>query len=187
MTRPQRIQHHEFDRALLEARERLMRHALRRTRNRPDAEDLVQSTLVRALAARQRFAAGSNLIAWLYSIQRNLFVDQVRGMRLTVSLEGAEARLPVVRPELREERRPGEVVGESELRRVVQGLREPFRTSFESFYFERRCYREMAEATHTQRTTIGVRLFRARKALAKRLRPTLVISIQDVQLHAQVW
>lgn len=40
-------------------------------RNRADADDLVQETLVKAWAHRTRFEAGTNLRAWLFTILRN--------------------------------------------------------------------------------------------------------------------
>ena len=51
------------------------------TRDATAADDLVQDTLVRALAAREQFHPGSNLKAWLFTIQRNAFYEQARRTR----------------------------------------------------------------------------------------------------------
>lgn len=51
------------------------------TRDAAAADDLVQDTLVRALAARDQFRLGSNLKAWLFTIQRNAFYEQARRRR----------------------------------------------------------------------------------------------------------
>ncbi len=48
------------------------------TRDAAAADDLVQDTLVRALAARQQFQQGTNLKAWIFTIQRNAFYEQTR-------------------------------------------------------------------------------------------------------------
>nr|WP_321985120.1 sigma-70 family RNA polymerase sigma factor [uncultured Lichenicoccus sp.] len=48
------------------------------TRDASAADDLVQDTLVRALAAQAQFQPDTNLKAWLFTIQRNAFYEQAR-------------------------------------------------------------------------------------------------------------
>src|SRR5688572_15555189 len=69
----------------LEFLEPLYATALRLTRNRADAEDLVQDTVVKALRFADRFTAGTNLKAWLYTIMLNTWRNRRRD----------EARIPV--------------------------------------------------------------------------------------------
>ena len=52
--------------------------AVRLTRNRADAEDLVQDTLVKAFRFADRFEAGTNLRAWLYTILHNTWRNRRR-------------------------------------------------------------------------------------------------------------
>ena len=47
-------------------------------RDRAMADDVVQDTLVRALAALHQFEPGTNLKAWLFTILRNQFYEQAR-------------------------------------------------------------------------------------------------------------
>lgn len=52
---------------------------------KPDrADDLVQETLVKAWANMSSFAPGTNLRAWLFTIQRNIFYSQYRKLRREV-------------------------------------------------------------------------------------------------------
>ena len=50
-------------------------------RDRPAADDLVQDTILRALAALPQYQHGTNLKAWLFTILRNLFYEQSRRRR----------------------------------------------------------------------------------------------------------
>lgn len=59
----------------------LHRRSMRLTGKLQDAEDLVQETVARALACHTQFKPGTNLRAWLYTIQRSLFLDSYRRHR----------------------------------------------------------------------------------------------------------
>lgn len=52
-------------------------------RNRSDADDLVQDSLVRALSRMDLFTPGTNLRGWLLAILHNVFVDGTRKSKLT--------------------------------------------------------------------------------------------------------
>jgi RNA polymerase sigma-70 factor, ECF subfamily len=58
--------------------DQLFSGALRLTRNRADAEDLVQETMLRAYIGFRSFRAGSNLKAWLYRILQNTWINAYR-------------------------------------------------------------------------------------------------------------
>jgi RNA polymerase sigma-70 factor (ECF subfamily) len=51
------------------------------TRNRTDAEDLVQETYLRALPAKGRLRDDSNVKSWLFTILRNVWLNQLRQKR----------------------------------------------------------------------------------------------------------
>jgi RNA polymerase sigma-70 factor, ECF subfamily len=54
---------------------RLHRYALRETRSRSAAEDVVQQVMLQMHAARARFARGAAVLPWAYAIARRLLVD----------------------------------------------------------------------------------------------------------------
>ncbi|HET7652182.1 MAG TPA: sigma-70 family RNA polymerase sigma factor, partial [Acidimicrobiales bacterium] len=55
--------------------------ALRMTRNRADAEDLVQETYLKAYRAFASFQQGTNLKAWLYRILTNTYINTYRAKK----------------------------------------------------------------------------------------------------------
>jgi RNA polymerase sigma-70 factor (ECF subfamily) len=78
---PRRHGHDTFVDEVMEHLEVLHRVALRLTSRPQDAEDLVQETATRALTRRAQYQPGTNLRAWLLTIERSLFVDAYRRAR----------------------------------------------------------------------------------------------------------
>src|ERR1700732_5359748 len=66
------------------------------TRNREEAEDLVQETYAKALKGFPSFRLGTNFRAWMYRILRNTFLTSRTGLKakMTLSLDFEEAELP---------------------------------------------------------------------------------------------
>ena len=59
----------------------LYSYALVLTRNHADAEDLVQETYVRAMPAMKKLRVDSNIKSWLFTILRNVWLNQLRKLR----------------------------------------------------------------------------------------------------------
>jgi RNA polymerase sigma-70 factor (ECF subfamily) len=71
-----------FEQAMLAELPKIRAYAMKLTRDREKAQDLVQETVARALRARGQFLPGTNLSAWLHTICRNRFMsDQRRDWR----------------------------------------------------------------------------------------------------------
>lgn len=71
----------EFKRALTEVAPHLRAFARALCGNRDYADDLAQETMLRAWAARDRYAAGTNFKAWTFTILRNHFYSEARRSR----------------------------------------------------------------------------------------------------------
>ena len=78
----------QFQTQLMNQIPRLQACAMSLTRNRPDAEDLVQTTALLALRGEKQFIAGTNFAAWIYRILKNSFLSKCRSnRRTTVSID----------------------------------------------------------------------------------------------------
>ena len=74
--------------------------AISLTRNTANADDLVQDTIVKAWTNFDKFADGTNLRAWLFTILRNTFYSSLRKHRLEVAdPDGLYAQNLVVKPD----------------------------------------------------------------------------------------
>jgi RNA polymerase sigma-70 factor (ECF subfamily) len=142
---------------------RLRRFAHALSKNRADADDLLQSSVERALRARSKWREGSRLDSWLYTIVRNQWIDTVRSRarrdsRLT-SLDEVEA--------LGEDPRSS-MDASIELKRMMalmQQLPEEQREVVALILIEGFGYREAAEILGIPIGTVSSRLVRGRNAL----------------------
>lgn len=71
-------QFESFEDGLAALLPRLRRFAHALARNSPDADDLTQATVERALRSQAQWEVGTRLDSWLYRIMRNLWIDTVR-------------------------------------------------------------------------------------------------------------
>lgn len=68
----------ELQSALLDVLPHLRAFARSLTRNRDQADDLVNDAIVRAISASRQFTPGTNFKAWIFTILRNLFYNEGR-------------------------------------------------------------------------------------------------------------
>ena len=76
-----------FDTELVALLPHLRAFARSLTRNGENADDLVQDTVVRALGSAHSFQRGTNLRAWMFTILRNQFYNELRRTRPLLSLD----------------------------------------------------------------------------------------------------
>lgn len=68
----------EFNSLVLNNSEGLKPFAISLTRDHEEANDLCQETLYKAFAYRDNYEQGTNIKAWLYTIMRNIFINDYR-------------------------------------------------------------------------------------------------------------
>lgn len=153
----------DFPEELVKHRPALERSARRLCRNRHDAEDLVQATLVRAWQARAQFLPGGNIGGWLYTILCNHHRDNVRrrtGVQVPLPDEVPDHTAEVVEDSSALLATPPEAVLQA-LGELAPELREPLELSV----IHGKRYREIAEQLAIPINTVGTRIRRARHKL----------------------
>ena len=138
--------------------------ALRLTRNPQDAEDLVQETMLRAYRGFARFAAGTNIRAWLYTILNRTRTDVFRRQQRTVPTTELLGDGPGVAPAAQDALASG---GE-EIERALSEVPEPFRTAIILRDVEDFTYQEIAGMLEVPIGTVMSRIHRGRALLRER-------------------
>jgi RNA polymerase sigma-70 factor (ECF subfamily) len=160
--------------------------ALRLTRNRADAEDLVQETFLKAFRAFGSFEEGTNLRAWLYKILTNTFINAYRASKRRpekADVEDVEDlylyhRLGELRAGATGRSAEDEVldgITDDEVKAAIESLPEAFRIAVLLADVEGFSYKEIAEITDVPIGTVMSRIHRGRRALQKALLDTAVV------------
>jgi RNA polymerase sigma-70 factor, ECF subfamily len=139
-----------------------LRRTVRRWhRQKPDADDLVQDTLVQALANAHLWQPGSDLRAWLFTIMRNQFLAAVaRSNRGTALLQLADAGGPPAVDDARDTRLVLRDVGA-----VLGRLPVKQRTALRLAGVEGKSYEEVAAAMGLSIGAVRCHLARGRDRL----------------------
>jgi RNA polymerase sigma-70 factor (ECF subfamily) len=147
--------------------------ALSLCRDSAVADDLVQETYARALAARRKANPEENLRVWLFVILHNVWRNQRRRPRPDRPSDHPEILLEL--PDRRE--RPDEQLDRERLRLrlrdAIDTLPESFRQVVVLRCVEGFSYQEVAEVVGCPTGTVMSRLARGRALLRERLRPSL--------------
>jgi RNA polymerase sigma-70 factor, ECF subfamily len=147
----------------------LYSYALVLTRNHAEAEDLVQETYVRAIPAMKRLREGSNTKGWLFTILRNIWLNQLRKCRNGPQLIGMEFGEGVADSLIEPSKDSHELyVSRLEAERVraaIQELPLHFREIIMLREYEGLSYQEIASISTCPVGTVMSRLGRARARL----------------------
>lgn len=152
-----------FHDALVAQLPKLRVQALSLTRNRADADDLVQAAITNALAAQASFTLGTNFGAWMYRILRNRFISDRRRQRETIDMDDAPAEA-FARPASQEDS-----LALRELRAEMARLPADQRAALVMVTVQGMSYEEVAAAMGCAVGTAKCRVFRARCTLEARL------------------
>jgi RNA polymerase sigma-70 factor (ECF subfamily) len=143
--------------------------AITLTRDNETAQDLFQETMFRALANKDKYNVGTNIKAWLYTIMRNIFINNYRrrtkqntifdstpndfllNYNQVVAANAAESHLKI-----------------KDIQAAIHQLPEIFRNPF-LLYFDGYKYAEIAEMLSEPLGTIKSRIHFARKLLKEQI------------------
>ena len=152
---------------------RLWAFALRLTRDRHDAEDLVQRACARALERADQLQPDTAPLSWVFSIIHTTWINelQARNIRKQSSVEWDDIRVQnVADPSVRT---PEENLMNRQIIDAVTRLPEAQRAVILLVALEGLSYTEAAEVLNVPIGTVMSRLSRARQAIGAHFTPEL--------------
>lgn len=161
------IMHHDFEANLVSALPSLRRFARSLCRRDDVADDLVQTTVARAIASRNSFDPATEISPWLFRILRNAWIDMTRRAAtrgVEIDIYDVANAAPV----------DGEKISEAalmvrETEAALATLPAEQREVIILVCYEELSYAEAAEILEIPRGTVMSRLARGRLALAEKL------------------
>jgi RNA polymerase sigma-70 factor (ECF subfamily) len=139
------------------------------TKNVEDAKDLFQETAFRAMTNRDKFRPGTNFKAWLFTIMKNIFINNYRKkmkantiMDSTDNLHYINSGSQVVRND------SGSNILMQELHNMIDHLDDTLKVPF-VMHYEGFKYQEIADQLELPLGTVKSRIFFARKELKEKI------------------
>jgi len=164
----------EFERVALAQLSYLYTSAFYLTKDRADAEDLVQETYLRAFRFFDKFQPGTNFRAWFLSILQNLFINCYRQKRREAPTVEWEKTDDVYESMVEQDENLGggnpehhfvSQMMDDEVEKALRGLPEEFRTAIVLVDIEELTYEEAANVVECPLGTVRSRVSRGRRML----------------------
>lgn len=159
----------DFQRLVVGMISNLKPYALNLTKNIEDAQDLLQETMYRALTNGEKYVEGTNLKAWLFTIMKNIFINNYRrNSKRSTLIDTTDNMYFINAPNhIVFNQGDGNLVKE-DLNRAISSLNDEYRVPF-MMHFEGFKYQEIAEDLDLPIGTVKSRIFFARKELKDQL------------------
>jgi RNA polymerase sigma-70 factor (ECF subfamily) len=155
---------------LLDLQPELFRFACKLTADTEDAHDLLQETSLKALDNEDKFAPDTNFKGWIYTIMRNIFINNYRKtVRDQTFVDQTDNLYYLSLPQDSGLDSTEGAYDLKELRKVVNALPASYRIPF-SMYVSGFKYREIAEKMSLPLGTVKSRIFFTRRRLQFELR-----------------
>ena len=154
----------EFNEALIGIENNLHSFAMSFTRNNEDAKDLTQETMLKAITYRSYYAPQTNFKAWVFTIMRNIFINQYRRKVKSGTIFDHSQDLYLLNSSGDSLNSPLQSISVKEISTHINNLDGEYREPFE-MHFKGYKYKEIADHLGIPIGTVKSRIFIARKKL----------------------
>ncbi|HOE37990.1 MAG TPA: RNA polymerase sigma factor [Bacteroidales bacterium] len=158
----------EFNTRLLDLEKSLRYFALSLTKDMETAKDLVQDTFVKAIQYRDKYTADNNIKAWLFTILRNTYLNQVTKLSAKNTINDETEDEYILKNTMYEEYNAENSINTKDIQATIDNLEEEYRIPFQMFVDGFK-YKEIADKTNLPIGTVKSRIFFARRQLMENL------------------
>jgi RNA polymerase sigma factor (sigma-70 family) len=158
----------EFNHSLVKNADYLRPFAISLTRDPEAAKDLLQETMYRALANQDKYRSGTNIKAWLFTIMRNIFINDYRRTKNQGIIEQSPDELFGESSAMAIANNAESILVMKDVQTAIHKLPNIFRDPF-ILFFEGYRYHEIAVILSEPLGTIKSRIHFARKLLKEQL------------------
>ena len=159
-----------FTRELIDVQDDLLRFAYKLTSDHDEAQDLLQETSLKALDNEDKYAPDTNFKGWMYTIMRNIFINNYRKVvREQTFVDQTDNLYHLNLPRDLAYESTERAYDLKEIRRTVNSLPREYRIPF-SMHVSGFKYREIAERLGLPLGTVKSRIFFTRQKLQKELK-----------------
>ena len=157
-----------FQENLTKLQDNLLNFAYKLTSNRDDAYDLLQDTTLKALDNEDKYADNSNFKGWVFTIMRNLFINNYRrNARAATIVDTTDNLYHLNLSQDSGLESPEDSYGAKEITSAIAEFSDEYRIPF-SMHVAGYKYSEIAEEMDLPLGTVKSRIFFARKKLQER-------------------
>lgn len=150
--------------------------AINLTKSYEESEDLIQDTFYRALANRDKFSQGTNIKAWLFTIMRNIFINNYRRNKKSNTItDTSENQYLLNSTTVTETNTAGRTLIAEDIDNAMKEVSKDFTEPF-MMYFKGYKYQEISEKLDLPLGTVKSRIFFARKELQERLKSRGIVN-----------
>ena len=159
----------EFNELLIHNAGPLKPFAVSLTHDQEIAKDLFQETLYKALANQDKYSTGTNIHAWLFTIMRNIFINEYRRkVKRRTIFDNSTNETLINSGKIIISSRGENSLQLKEIHKAISQLPQIFKIPF-LLYFEGYRYHEISGSLNEPLGTIKSRIHFARKLLRKKL------------------
>lgn len=158
----------KFQSNLMNLQANLLNFAYMLTSNRDDAYDLLQDTTLKALDNEEKYSEGTNFKGWVFTIMRNIFINNYRRSVRTATIVDTTDNLYHLN--LSQDSgidSPEESYTANEITDAINEFSDEYRIPF-SMHVAGYKYNEIADHMGLPLGTVKSRIFMARKRLQER-------------------